>query len=129
MPWYLFPGATVTEQRQAYNAWHDQVCTAEGIPRPGQYQHDNSDAIENCWTDSYAHARRTTDGRAVMFLPRGDPHAAGLTQTTVNTGDPADPSDQGDFAGAPVTPIAAPQPIPRTYQGRPVPRTITNEPA
>ena len=125
MPWYAFAGATLTQKRAAFRAWHDTVCTAEGIPAPGQRQSDNALMVDNCWTDAYAVPFRLADGRLVVNLDPDDPYTAGLTPTVVRAGDGTINGDRGDLEGSVTNPER--KSIPRTWDGQTVTRTSDNQ--
>ena len=98
MTWYAFDGVTPADKQAAFVAWHDTVCAAEQIPRPGRNQADQTIQVDETWTTAYADALQLTDGRLVVALADDDPHTAGLTPTVVDVGDPF--TGGGDLAGA-----------------------------
>jgi hypothetical protein len=106
--WYEFTGPNVEARHAAFLAWHQPVCAAESIPRPGRNQRSGAVDVDACWTDAYANAWLLVDERVVVSLADGDPHAAGLTPTVVDPGNGLD--DRGDLEGAVI--VTDPQPHP-----------------
>lgn len=46
MAWAYF------QNQASWDAYHNAVCTAEGIPRPGKRRSDNAVQINNQWTNA-----------------------------------------------------------------------------
>jgi hypothetical protein len=123
--WFEFAGPNAIAKHGQYLGWHTPICAQLGIPHPGQNQGHGGDELGDCWTDAYATAWLLVDGRLVVLLDEGDPHAAGLTPTVVNTGDPNVIGDRGDLEGA--IPDTDKKPIPPTWNGNPTPpEMLTN---
>lgn len=117
MTWVEFP------DKAAFMDFDAEVCADHGIPKPGAIQKTGEDALANQWTTAYV---RPIDDNGILkaLVPDADVDTYKLIPTT-----PPPVPDRGEppITSKPPWDAEIDKPLPRIWEGKPVP-TKTSEP-